>query len=183
MENLIVLGLGSNQGDSPVILKGAIEKLRGALKGLRAASIIETEPFHVKDQPRFLNTAVSGLYARSPRELLALIHGIEASYGRDRSRERRWGERTLDIDILLFGNHVISDPPALEIPHPRLNERPFALEPLLELLPGSRNPVTGRLFRDILAELRGEELGEKITDKKILPPNPSVPLHPPSPVS
>jgi 2-amino-4-hydroxy-6-hydroxymethyldihydropteridine diphosphokinase len=108
----------------------------------------------VRDQPRFLNTAVSGWYAQSPRELLTVIHGIEASYGRDRSRERRWGERTLDIDILLFGGRIVSEPPALEIPHPRLNERPFALEPLLELLPQARDPVSGRLFREILAELR-----------------------------
>jgi 2-amino-4-hydroxy-6-hydroxymethyldihydropteridine diphosphokinase len=154
MEHLVVLGLGSNRGDSPAILAGAIEKLRGVLTGLRAASIIETDPLYVLDQPRFLNTAVSGFFTRSPRELLTLIHGIEASYGRDRSRERRYGERTLDIDILLFGNQVIFEPPILEIPHPRLNERPFALEPLLELLPEAKDPVTGRPFRDILAEVR-----------------------------
>jgi 2-amino-4-hydroxy-6-hydroxymethyldihydropteridine diphosphokinase len=153
MEHFVVLGLGSNRGDSGAILTGAIETLRGVLKDPRAASVIETEPLYVRDQPRFLNTAVSGLCGLSPWELLARIHSIEASYGRDRKRERRYGERTLDIDILLFGDQVISDPPALEIPHPRLNERPFALEPLLELLPECRDPVTGRLFREILAEI------------------------------
>jgi 2-amino-4-hydroxy-6-hydroxymethyldihydropteridine diphosphokinase len=153
LENLVVLGLGSNQGDSPAILAGAVEKLRGAFKDLRLASVIETEPLYVTDQPRFLNTAAAGWYARSPGELLVFIQGIEAFYGRDRSRERRWGERTLDIDILLFGDQVVSNPPALEIPHPRLNERPFALKPLLELLPTARDPKTGRFFRDILAEI------------------------------
>lgn len=155
MENLVVLGLGSNRGDSRAILRGAIGKLRKILKDLKAAPVIETAPLYVTDQPRFLNTAVSGLYTQSPRELLAAIHDIEASYGRDRSRERRWGERFLDIDILLFGDQIVSEPPVLEIPHPRLNERAFALEPLLELLPGARDPVTGRLFREILTETSG----------------------------
>jgi 2-amino-4-hydroxy-6-hydroxymethyldihydropteridine diphosphokinase len=113
----------------------------------------ETSPLYVPDQPRFLNTAVSGFWNFSAPELLAALHTIEAAYGRNRSRERRWGERTLDIDILLFGDLVLSEPPLLEIPHPRLRERRFALEPLVELLPEARDPVTGRLFRDILAEI------------------------------
>ncbi|MDR1278917.1 MAG: 2-amino-4-hydroxy-6-hydroxymethyldihydropteridine diphosphokinase, partial [Treponema sp.] len=150
---LVVLGLGSNQGDSRLILAGAIEKLGKILQGIKAASISETEPRYVTDQPRFLNTAVSGFCTLSPRELLDAAQTIEALYGRDRRRERRWGERTLDIDILLFGGLVFSDPPLLQIPHPRLNERRFALEPLVELIPGARDPVSGRLFHDILAEI------------------------------
>jgi 2-amino-4-hydroxy-6-hydroxymethyldihydropteridine diphosphokinase len=101
----------------------------------------------------FLNTAVSGCYDGGPWELLDEIHRIEAAYGRDRSRERRWGERTLDIDILLFGGLVVAEGPGLEIPHPRLHERRFALEPLLELSPDARDPRTGRYFREICAEL------------------------------
>jgi 2-amino-4-hydroxy-6-hydroxymethyldihydropteridine diphosphokinase len=151
--SLVVLGLGSNQGDSPAILAGALERLDKLLGGMRTAAIIETGPQYVLDQPRFLNTAVSGFWGRSPRELLEALHLIEAAYGRDRSRERRWGERTLDIDILLFGQQVVSEAPLLEIPHPRLRERRFALEPLVELLPRARDPVTGRLFRDILSRL------------------------------
>jgi 2-amino-4-hydroxy-6-hydroxymethyldihydropteridine diphosphokinase len=109
----------------------------------------------VPDQPKFLNTAVCGYWDRSPWELLGALHLIEAAFGRDRNRERRWGERTLDIDILLFGDMVVSGGPELEIPHPRLKERIFALAPLVELLPESRDPLTGRLFRDILEEIRG----------------------------
>jgi 2-amino-4-hydroxy-6-hydroxymethyldihydropteridine diphosphokinase len=150
--NLVVLGLGSNRGDSAAILAGAVEKLGTILEDLRAAPVIETDPQYVTDQPRFLNTAACGFYLLSPRDLLDAIHRIETSYGRDRSRERRWGERTLDIDILLFGDQIVSEPPFLQIPHPRLNERRFALEPLVELLPGARDPVTGRLFRDMLQE-------------------------------
>jgi 2-amino-4-hydroxy-6-hydroxymethyldihydropteridine diphosphokinase len=97
----------------------------------------------------FLNTAVSGYYRGGPRDLLAEIHRLEAAYGRDRSRERRWGERTLDIDILLFGD-LVMEGPELEIPHPRLHERRFALEPLLELCPEAADPRTGRYFKDIL---------------------------------
>jgi 2-amino-4-hydroxy-6-hydroxymethyldihydropteridine diphosphokinase len=153
--HLVVLGLGSNRGDSSASLACAAGKLGTILADMRIAPVIETDPLYVTDQPRFLNTAVCGLCVLSPRELMNAIHHIEASYGRNRSRERRWGERTLDIDILLFGGQIISEPPVLQIPHPRLNERRFALEPLVELLPGARDPVTGRLFREILGEITG----------------------------
>jgi 2-amino-4-hydroxy-6-hydroxymethyldihydropteridine diphosphokinase len=146
----VVLGLGSNRGDSPAILDKAAAALERVLIRLRHASLIESEPLHVTDQPRFFNTAVCGFYKGSPYELLDRIHRIEAEFGRDRQRERRWGERTLDIDILLFGGRVISDPPILEIPHPRLGERRFALVPLLELLPDAADPLTGRPYKEIM---------------------------------
>jgi 2-amino-4-hydroxy-6-hydroxymethyldihydropteridine diphosphokinase len=149
----VVLGLGSNREDSGrdsrAILEEAFAELGKILPGLRCSSLYETEPLNVKNQPRFLNAAVAGSYCGSPRELLTRLHQIEASFGRDRSRERRWGERTLDIDILLFGNLAVSEPPDLEIPHPRLGERRFALEPLLELLPGAAEPETGKFYREI----------------------------------
>ncbi|MDR0722623.1 MAG: 2-amino-4-hydroxy-6-hydroxymethyldihydropteridine diphosphokinase [Treponema sp.] len=151
--SLVVLGLGSNKGDSPRILEGAIEALGEVLMDLRRASLFETEPLHVLDQKRFLNTAVAGYYSLSPRDLLEIIHRLEASLGRDRTQERRWGERTLDIDILLFGNLLIAEPPDLEIPHPRLAERAFALAPLLELVPGAIDPRTGVSYQTIFAKL------------------------------
>jgi 2-amino-4-hydroxy-6-hydroxymethyldihydropteridine diphosphokinase len=137
---LVALGLGSNQGDSRAILEEAIADLGGILSDLRQAPVRETAPLYVMDQPPFLNTAVCGCCSLSPRELLDAIHRIEAAYGRDRSRERRWGERTLDIDILLYGDLVVSEPD-LEIPHPRLMERPFALDPLNDCISGMRNRV------------------------------------------
>jgi 2-amino-4-hydroxy-6-hydroxymethyldihydropteridine diphosphokinase len=133
-----------------------MEKLGSLLNNMRSAAVIETAPQYITDQPRFLNTAVCGYWARSPRKLLEALHRIESAFGRDRNQERRWGERTLDIDILLFGEEVISEGPELEIPHPRLRERRFALEPLLELLPGAKDPLSGRLFRDLLEELAPE---------------------------
>jgi 2-amino-4-hydroxy-6-hydroxymethyldihydropteridine diphosphokinase len=149
----VVLGLGSNRGESRVILAGAVQRLGEILGGLRVAPLFETEPVGVTDQLKFLNTAVCGFCPLSPQELLAVIHRTEADFGRDRARERRWGERTLDIDILTFGDDIVSEPPALEIPHPRLRERAFALVPLLELLPDAADPLTGELYRDILERL------------------------------
>ena len=148
MQTLVVLGLGSNLGDSRRIVLEAVTALRQVLVKLRVASLYETAPLYVTDQGRFINTAVAGLYSGSPRELLSRIHEIEACFGRDRSKERRWGERTLDIDILLFGDLVVSEAD-LQIPHPRLKERRFALEPLLELLPDAAEPGTGIPYRKI----------------------------------
>jgi 2-amino-4-hydroxy-6-hydroxymethyldihydropteridine diphosphokinase len=149
----VVLALGSNQGDSPGILGAALGALGEILEEIRVASFFETEPLQVTDQRRFLNTALGGRYQGEPRELLEQIHRIEAQFGRDRKKERRWGERPLDIDILLFGGLVLSEPPELEIPHPRLTERRFALVPLLELFPDAADPRTGRAYRVFMEEL------------------------------
>ena len=153
----VVLGLGSNKGDSIRIVRDAVTALESVLKSIRMASLYETEPLYVTDQGRFINTAVAGFYPgsserRSARELLAAIHEIEARFGRDRTVERRWGERTLDIDILLFGDFVL-DEPDLVIPHPRLKERRFALEPLLELVPDAAEPGTGLSYKSICLSL------------------------------
>ena len=157
MKTMVVLGVGSNLGDSRQIILDAMKELDAVLMETRAASFYETEPMHVTDQNNFINTAVAGVYEKpenpqSARELLGEIHDIEARFGRDRSKERRWGERFLDIDILLFGNLVLNEPDLI-IPHPRLKERRFALQPLLELLPCSAEPGTGILYRDFFHSL------------------------------
>ncbi|MDR0557530.1 MAG: 2-amino-4-hydroxy-6-hydroxymethyldihydropteridine diphosphokinase [Treponema sp.] len=163
MASLIVLGLGSNKAYKQAggrvqtpreLLEEGARKLSGVLSGLRIAPMFETDPLYVTDQPRFLNTAACGWYEGAPHELLSAIHDIEASCGRNRAEERRFGERTLDIDILLFGGLVMSEPD-LEIPHPRLAERIFALIPLLALLPDAKDPRSGALYRDILTRRGG----------------------------
>jgi 2-amino-4-hydroxy-6-hydroxymethyldihydropteridine diphosphokinase len=150
---LVVLGLGSNKGDRRRTLEGAIAALGELLEDPRRAPFIETDPVPPSDQGRFLNTALAAYCRFSPRELLEALHRIEAAFGRDRAGEARWGARTLDIDILLFGDRVLSEPPELEIPHPRLRERRFALEPLVALLPEARDPLSGAPYKTILAEL------------------------------
>ena len=150
-ENLllpVVLGLGSNLGDSRSIIREAVKVLANLIKDLRTASFYRTAPLYVKDQSHFINTAVSGFYDKTPEQLLSVIQQIEADFGRDRKSERRWGERSLDIDILLFGDLVFKGAD-LEIPHPRIKERRFALEPLLELLPCALEPGTGISYRSI----------------------------------
>ncbi len=138
------LGLGSNRGRSREILDSAVGRLSAVLGGLRSSSVYESLPLYVTDQPPFLNMAVAGECDLSPIELLDAAQAIEAEFGRDRAVERRKGERTLDIDLLLFGDAVI-DEPRLAIPHPGLLERKFALLPLLELEPGLALPDGRRL--------------------------------------
>ena len=150
----VVLGIGSNLGDSRRIVRQAVTALEQVLTELRSASLYETAPLYVTDQGRFINTAVSGFYDGSPGQLLFCLHEIERGFGRDRSKEQRWGERTLDIDILLFGELAAVFPAcasgtSLEIPHPRLKERRFALEPLLELWPEALEPGTGLSYRSV----------------------------------
>jgi len=158
------LGLGSNLGDSRSIILEAVKALREILQELRCASLYETEPMYEKDQGSFINTVVTGYYGgddhlselegqpESARRLLKRLHEMEERFGRNRAREKRWGERFLDIDILLFGNLTLSEA-SLIIPHPRLKERRFALEPLLEILPDAVEPVTGLYYRDLCSRL------------------------------
>ena len=143
------VGLGSNLGEREATLWKALEGL-GATEGIQVlavSSFRETDPVGGVDQPRFVN-AVAGLETSlSPRELLERLLDVERSLGRDRAVEERWGPRTLDLDLLLYGGEAI-DEPGLEVPHPRLAERAFVLEPLLELDPDLRLP-DGRPLRDL----------------------------------
>jgi 2-amino-4-hydroxy-6-hydroxymethyldihydropteridine diphosphokinase len=118
---------------------------------LRSTAPIETEPVGYEDQPRFLNAAASLATTRSPRELLDLLLEIEHDLGRVRGEGPRFGPRTIDLDLLLYGGERI-DEDALEIPHPRLHERRFVLEPLAELDPGLVVPGRGPVSA-LLAEL------------------------------
>jgi len=148
------VGLGSNLGEREATLSEALARL-GALEGIdvvAVSSFRETDPVGVLDQPQFANAAAALETSLTPRELLDSLLEVERSLGRDRSREERWGPRTIDLDLLLYGNEVV-DEPGLEVPHPRLAERPFVLEPLLELDPELRLP-DGRALRD----LHGPEL-------------------------
>lgn len=147
-----ILGLGSNKGNSETILHSAIEELRVVLRNMRAASFYKTKPMHIESQPLFINTAVIGEFGEPPSVLLERIHEIEQRFGRDRANEIRWGQRSLDIDILLSGDLILREN-NLHIPHPRLCERRFALEPLLELDEDAVHPVLGEPLRFICRRL------------------------------
>jgi 2-amino-4-hydroxy-6-hydroxymethyldihydropteridine diphosphokinase len=139
------LGLGANLGDREGTLRAAVAALE-AIEGVRVAavsSLRETDPVGYRDQPRFLNGAVAVDTTLGPRELLDALLAVERSLGRTRDGPR-FGPRTIDLDLLLYGEESV-DEPGLTIPHPRLHERAFALEPLAELDPGLVVPGHGPL--------------------------------------
>ena len=143
------VGLGSNLGEREATLWKALEGLGATerIEVVAVSSFRETDPVGVVDQPRFVNAAAALETSLPPRELLERLLDVERSLGRDRAVEERWGPRTLDLDLLLYGGETI-DEPGLEVPHPRLAERAFVLEPLLELDPDLRLP-DGRPLRDL----------------------------------
>jgi 2-amino-4-hydroxy-6-hydroxymethyldihydropteridine diphosphokinase len=132
------LGLGSNLGSRSRNLGAARRRLRqkGA-RILRQSRVIETEPWGIVDQPRFLNQVVEVDWPGTPRQLLRASKQVEVEGGRKPTR--RWGPRVIDIDILLFGQARL-DQPGLVIPHPRIGEREFVRDSLAELgvRPGGR---------------------------------------------
>jgi len=152
----VAISLGSNLGDRQAHLAYARTRLESLLGDLRFSSIRETEPVGVPDrQSPYLNAVAAGRSAASPRELLAALLSIE----RERGRERPYpnAPRTLDLDLLLVGELVI-DEPDLIVPHPRMGDRLFVLEPLLEIDAiriGWRHPLTGQTVEEMLAGLRG----------------------------
>ncbi|TME91454.1 MAG: 2-amino-4-hydroxy-6-hydroxymethyldihydropteridine diphosphokinase [Chloroflexi bacterium] len=125
------LGLGTNLGRRVRNLSAARRRLREkGVRIVRQTRVIETEPWGVVDQPRFLNQVLEVEWEGTPRQLLRAAKAVEREGGR--TRTRRWGPRVIDVDILRFGNERISDPD-LTVPHPRIRERTFVLEGLREL--------------------------------------------------
>ena len=144
------VGLGSNLGDQPGLIAAALELL-GSEEGIEVVAVStlrETDPVGYEDQPRFLNGAAELDTELPPRELLGRLLEIERRLGRVRGQGPRFGPRTIDLDLLLVDG-VILDEPGLTLPHPRLQERRFVLEPLAELDPAleipSRGPVQALL--------------------------------------
>jgi 2-amino-4-hydroxy-6-hydroxymethyldihydropteridine diphosphokinase len=140
----VFVGLGSNLGERETTLRAAIGRLR-TIAGVEVrgvSSLRDTEPVGYVDQPRFLNGAVELETDLSARALLGVLLELERAFGRDRAAGPPHGPRTLDLDLLLYGDATI-DEPLLEVPHPRLHERRFVLEPLAELDPDLEIPGEG----------------------------------------
>jgi 2-amino-4-hydroxy-6-hydroxymethyldihydropteridine diphosphokinase len=150
-----LIGLGSNIEPR----QAHLDKARAALEAapgveiVAMSSIRETAPVGpVTDQPAFLNAAIELRTTLSPRVLLELLLDIERMFGRDRNCEQRWGPRTLDLDLLMYAD-LLTDEPGLIVPHPRLTERRFVLEPLAELGPDRIVPGTAATVAEHLGKL------------------------------
>ena len=146
MHKTVYLSLGSNLGDREANLRAAIAKLAEVGRVDSVSSFYDTEPIELTSQPWFVNCAVKLDTEKMPRQLMAAILALEQEMGRQRKQQK--GPRTIDIDILLFGSSVI-DIASLTIPHPRLHERRFVLEPLTEIAPDARHPIFKRTVREM----------------------------------
>jgi 2-amino-4-hydroxy-6-hydroxymethyldihydropteridine diphosphokinase len=138
------IGLGSNLGDRRAMIAGALERLRPR----RMSAIVETDPVGRIDQPRFLNAVAELETDLRPGQLLHRLLEVERELGRVRSQ--RWGPRTIDLDLLLYGDEQVTSE-SLSVPHPELHRRRFVLEGLAELCPNRSVPGLGRTVRELLA--------------------------------
>jgi len=149
---VVVIGFGSNLGDRHSAIRDAAASVATLLTSFRLSSIIETQPVGdgLENDPLYLNAVGVGESDLSPRALLEALLAIEAAAGR--TRPHQGAPRTLDLDLILVGDSVIEEP-GLQLPHPRFRERRFVLEPLAELEPGLRDPVTHLTVQALLDRL------------------------------
>jgi len=149
----VAIALGSNLGDRRGHLDYAASRLGSILRNIRVSTCFDTEPVDVPGrQPLFLNAAAIGETRLSARELLEALLEIERERGRERPMPG--AARTLDLDLVLFGNQILNEP-ALVVPHPRFRARRFVLEPLAEIAPDMVDPVTGKTVKELLRLVTG----------------------------
>ena len=143
-KTVALIGLGGNLGDAAVTLRHAFKDLDALAhtRLLRASKLYRSRAWGRTDQPDFINAVAMIETGLGARELLDAMLAIEHHAGRERHADERWGPRTLDLDLLLYGDAVI-DEPGLHVPHPHLHERSFALVPLVEIAPDAMIPGIG----------------------------------------
>jgi 2-amino-4-hydroxy-6-hydroxymethyldihydropteridine diphosphokinase len=146
----VYIALGSNLGDRAAQIAAALERLSAVATIEKRSPVYETAPKYVTDQPAFLNMAVLARTGLAPLALLAATQSIEKALGR--MPGQRFGPRAIDLDILFFGDDVI-DLPSLAVPHPRIAERRFVLQPLNDIAAQFRHPETGASVAEMLAAL------------------------------
>lgn len=154
----VVIALGANLGDAPAQLEAAVDDLSRDLDRVHLAPFVTTDPVGGPDQPRYTNSVLVATTALPPAALLARLHAVEARHGR--VREVRWGARTLDLDLIQYGDpvtgtDVVSDDPQLTLPHPRAHERGFVLAPWVRVDPDAVLRVAGDVVAvtDLLARV------------------------------
>jgi 2-amino-4-hydroxy-6-hydroxymethyldihydropteridine diphosphokinase len=157
-----LIALGGNVGDVRATFKKAIAHICGMAQAALVArsSDYATPPWGEEDQARFINACIEIDTSLDPHALLFVLHKVEQKFGRDRARERRWGPRTLDLDMIAYDSVAI-DKPELTLPHPRLFERAFVLVPLAEIVP--HRVIRGRRVDDALGDLSTEGI-ERLPD-------------------
>jgi 2-amino-4-hydroxy-6-hydroxymethyldihydropteridine diphosphokinase len=150
------IALGSNLGDRRAHLDYAVSRLRAILQHPVVSAYLDTVPVDMAgSQQNVLNAAMIGETTLSASDLLDTLLAIEAERGRE--RPHRGAARTLDLDLVLYGDAVIDEAPRLIVPHPRFRERRFVLEPLAQIGPELKDPVTGRTVRELLERLGGHQ--------------------------
>jgi 2-amino-4-hydroxy-6-hydroxymethyldihydropteridine diphosphokinase len=143
----VAIALGSNLGDRRAHLAAAVDALSSLIDDLVVSTVIETDPVDVPDaQPPYLNAAAVGRTSLPPVELLAALLDIERANGRTRPSAR--APRTLDLDLILYGDAVIQTP-ALTVPHPYFRTRRFVLDPLAEIAGDMKDPISGKTIREL----------------------------------
>jgi 2-amino-4-hydroxy-6-hydroxymethyldihydropteridine diphosphokinase len=152
----IYLALGSNLGDRLQHLKDALARLpKAGIEVVAVSSVYETKAMYKTDQPDFYNIAIEARSDALPRVLLRRLQAIERGLGRRRMMAN--GPRTIDIDILLYGRFVIHTA-ELHVPHPRMQERRFVLEPLAEIAPDLRHPVSKHSIAELLTATKDQQI-------------------------
>ncbi len=151
---VVYIALGSNLGDRASFLAAARDRLQAVGEVVAVSPIYDTEAVSAEPQPRYYNQVVALRTDRDRRDLLTALQGIEYALGRRRGV--RWAPRTIDLDILLDGSAVVSEPDLI-VPHPRLAERAFVLIPLADMAPDLVHPVAGRTIADLAAAAPGRD--------------------------
>ncbi|MFW5839997.1 MAG: 2-amino-4-hydroxy-6-hydroxymethyldihydropteridine diphosphokinase [Planctomycetota bacterium] len=158
MDPRVFVALGSNLGDRRRTLGRALESMAGqGIELVACSDFIQTEPVGgPPGQGPYLNAVAEIRTDLPPEELLERLGQIEADCGRDRATSQRWGPRTCDLDILLYGDRIV-ETPDLQIPHPRMRQRRFVLQPLCQVAPDVVDPQTGRTAAQLLEDLDAPE--------------------------
>jgi len=159
----VFIGLGSNLGDRESNLRRALELLEQRMKLLKVSSLYESEPMYKKDQPWFVNCVAKFETYLTPKELLEYLHEVEKKLGREKNV--RYGPRSIDLDILFYGDEIV-EKNDLKIPHPKVQERRFVLVPLEELDPDYIHPIYRSSVTTLLANLNSKEIVRKLEQSR-----------------